>query len=309
MLDAETAQAVQRRLVSWFVRLIRQGEIALVTKKLCSTLTTYCLRSPVLWKRPLLDIAVSMQNGDAIQDSSLDTVTDIQLILHSLDLVQIVTLLWFSDTLADEAGRLESNTATHAQLHSQMEVIVRDASALMSYAFTTPSNDANENVKAESLKSFSSWVNYAQPVWPRKPECLQYLRDLIQGAIQCIINPALQQVALDCFRDILESYTSFFQSDHMQMLALIIREHVQPILLRALRDQDPDGLPYGQMVIAFGNANIQQVVEHPGSAEGSATIIKLHLDILKAPGYPGDEDELSVLSIEFWVCTGHMVHV
>ncbi|KAK5121938.1 hypothetical protein LTR85_004510 [Meristemomyces frigidus] len=299
-LDAETAQSVQIRLISWLVRLVRDGESALVTKKLCSTLTTYYLRSPVLWKRPLLHIASSMQSGDTLPEASFEMGRAMVDALHGLSNDQIVVLLWFSGTLADEVGRMENNTPGHAQLHTQMEVIVQDASTLIATAFSRSADDANAGVKAEALKSFLTWVNYAQPVWPRKPESLEYLRQLVPAASQCLLDRTLQRDALDVFRDILESYTSFFQPQHMQLLAHIVTEHIQPVLLQALQDKDPEGLPYGQMVIAFGDANIQQVVEQPDNAERCGTIIKLHFDILKAPGYPGDEDELSVQSIEFW---------
>lgn len=86
----------------------------------------------------------------------------------------------------------------------------------------------------------------------------------------------------------------------MSLLAQVIAIHIQPVLQNKLQSQDPESLSYGQLIIAFGNANIQQVVEQPGNEYGSATIIKLHLDILRAPGHPGDDDELSTLSIEFW---------
>ena len=241
-----------------------------------------------------------MRNGDAVPQNELDTATRMTDVIQSLNATQVAVLLLLSGTLADEVGRMENNTPSHAQLHDHMEMVVQDASSLMNFAFSQSTTDAAVNVKAEALRSFLTWVNYAQPVWPRKPESLQYLRQLIPTAAHCLLDPTLQRDALDSFRDILEGYTSFFQPQHMQLLAGIIYEHLQPVLLQALQDKDSEGLPFGQMVIAFGIANIQQVVEQLDSIEGSRNIIKLHFDILKAPGYAGDEDELSTLSIEFW---------
>lgn len=131
---------------------------------------------------------------------------------------------------------------------------------------------------------------------------MQYLRDLIGQAAECLVDRELFQEALDIFRDILESYTSFFKPEHMDMLARIIFDHVRPSLLRALFDRDSDGqhVLYGQFVIAFGDANIQQIVEEPSNEFGSQAIVKLHLDIVTAEGYPGDDDQLSIQSIEFW---------
>ena len=88
----------------------------------------------------------------------------------------------------------------------------------------------------------------------------------------------------------------------MNMLARIIYDNVRPSLLRALFDRESDGqhVLYGQFVIAFGCANIQQVVEEPDNDLGSRAIVKLHLDIITAQGWPGDDDQLSIQSIEFW---------
>ena len=248
----------------------------------------------------MLQLAFSMHNGSVVPEPQIDMAVSMGDLLPSLSNDSIVVLLWFSSTLADEVGRMENNTPGHAQLHDQMEVIVQDASLLLERAFSLAINESSVGIKAEALKSFLTWVNYAQPMWPRKPESLQYLRLLVPAAAQCLIEPALQRDALDSFRDILESYTSFFQPPHMQLLAHIISEHVRPVLLQALQDKDPEISPYGQMVIAFGDANIQQVVEQPDNIEGSDAIIKLLFDILRAPGYAGDEDELSIQSIEFW---------
>jgi hypothetical protein len=143
-------------------------------------------------------------------------------------------------------------------------------------------------------------VNYAQPVWPRNPEALQHLRDLVDTASQSLLEPELQRDGLDIFRDILESYTSFFQATHMQNLGVVVTEHIGPRLVHMLQDGDPECLPLGQMVIAYGVANIETIVERPDTSPLAASIVQLHFNILTGPGYPGDEDELSILSIEFW---------
>ena len=283
------------------MRLVGQGEGGLVSKKLCSTLTTYFLRSPFLWHKPLLHLTLSFHQGDAIAEGDVEnakvTMSDL---LPALNDLQLLALLWFAGTLAEEVGRVDYNTQAFSRFHNQMENIVKNASTLMSFSFGQPAVGPASATQIESLRCFLTWVNYAQPVWPRNPEALQHLRNLIGQASQCLLNGSLLSEALGIFRDILESYTSFFQPPHMDMLAKIINNDIQPTLLRALSEEDPEGQPFGQLVIAFGCANIQQVVEHPDNEAGSSAIVKLHLNILAANGYPGDDDELSIQSIEFW---------
>ncbi|KAK3117554.1 member of the karyopherin-beta [Teratosphaeriaceae sp. CCFEE 6253] len=242
---------------------------------------------------------VKLNNDGSRGDTAPEVDTDdksLAEIITGLDQLQILIILWFSATLADEVSRVDSNAPRHREVHERMEATVQQAGLIMARALNT--QDAK--VRAEGLKCYLTWVNYAQPIWPRSPDALQHLRDLIEPAAQILVDPVLQHDALDVFRDILESYTSFFQQRHMQLLGRIIMDHVQPKLLQALQDQDPEVLPYGQMVTAFGVANVQDVVENPHASESAATVIRLHFDVLRAPGYPGDEDELSVLSIEFW---------
>ncbi|EMC97399.1 hypothetical protein BAUCODRAFT_33115 [Baudoinia panamericana UAMH 10762] len=267
----------------------------MVTKKLCTTLTTYFVRSPVTWKMPLTHLARCLQVDDYAPELEADDEATVLTLLPDLRPSQVILLLIFSAALADEVSKVDADSPAHAALHDQMEAIVQDASMIIATALSNP----DYKVRTEALKAFLTWVNYAQPVWPRKPEPLQHLRDLTELVAQCVAVPELHQDALEVLRDILESYTSFFTARHMFGLFRIVTEHVQPRLLTALENVDPEGVPYGQLVIAYGVANVQPVVEQPDN-DMSRTIIDLHFEILRSPGYPGGEDEISIHSIEFW---------
>lgn len=223
-------------------------------RKLCSTLTTYFIQSPIPWKLPIWHLSICFARGDVVSLNDIDRETDISDILPALSSFQLTALLWFASTLAEEVGRVESNTQAHAHIHNEMEHTVKNASMLMSWSFRQSQTDTSSSPKAEALQTFLAWINYAQPVWPRKPEPLQSLRDLINQAAECLLDNELFQEALDIFRDILESYTSFFKPEHMQMLAGIIHNNVRQKLLRALFERESDGqhVLYGQFVIAFG---------------------------------------------------------
>ena len=253
------------------------------------------------WKQPLLNLTKSFNYGEAtVENDQEDHETNVSDLLAGLNTLQLGVLLYFAGTLAEEVGRVDANAHSNARLHAQMQDIVKDASLLMSWSFGQPAGADGSAARTEALRTFLTWVNYAQPVWPRNPEALQHLRSLVELATQCLLDETLFQEALDVFRDILESYTSFFQPQHMDMLAQITHDYIQPYLLRALSDQDSDGLLLGQFVIAFGCANVQQVVEQPNNELGSEMIVKLHLEIISTDGYPGDEDQISTQSIEFW---------
>ena len=181
------------------VRLVRQGEIKLVLVKLCATLATYYLRTPVQWARPLHHVALCFQHGDFISHSVAQR-TDVSLteILTNLDVRQLTVLTWLSASLADDVVKVDSNTPDHARLHREMETSVQDASSLMMWCLR---EHHDNSLRASNLQCFMSWVNYAQLVWSHNPDALQHLRELIAPAAGCFADEGTVSEALVLFRD------------------------------------------------------------------------------------------------------------
>lgn len=269
--------------------------------KLCSTLVTYFARSPTHWQQPLLQLALSFYHGTAVSAADLkQSDTAISAVLPSLNEPQLLFLLWFTNALAYEFKSKRSDTPDLAQIHHEMEDVIKDASALMSWCFTRPVQSGSSKVHGEALRTFSACIDYAQPTITRNPDYLQYLRDLIDQAAQCLLDDDLQMHALAIFRDILDSYSTFFRPQHMQTLAQMMLEHLQPKLLQCLGDQDDAEIEIVQFVTALGCANIQRVVEEPGDQLQSVAVVQLLCEVLAARGFPGDEDHTSIHTIEFW---------
>ena len=269
--------------------------------RLCSTLVTYIARSPAHWEQPLLQLALSFYNGTVVSTAELKR-SDITVpaLLPSLSPSQLMFLLWFTGSLAHEFKNKRADTPELARIHYEMEIVIKDAGALMSWLFTQPVGKGGSKVRAEALQTFSICIDYAQPTINRNPEYLQYLRDLIDQAADCLLDHELQLDALAIFRDILDSYSVFFQSEHMQMLAQITFEHLSPKLLQGLADQGSDEVEIGKFVTAYGCANIQRVIEEPSDQLQSIAIVQLLCEILASSGYPGVEDQISIHTIEFW---------
>ena len=223
-------------------------------------------------------------------------------IVPTLNELQLLFLLWFSKSLTEQLAE-KHRTITQvvlARLNNEMELVVKDASTLMSFCFAQSIKGTTNKAKGEALRVFFSCVDYAQPTFQRTPDYLHHLRDLIDQAAQCLLDHDLDLEALAIFRDILDRYPAFFQPQHMGMLAGLTYEHIRPKLVQALSDQDADGPEFGKFVVAFGCANIQRVIEEPGNQLGSIAIVQILCDILATAGYPGDEDQVSIHTIEFW---------
>jgi hypothetical protein len=201
--------------------------------------------------------------------------------------------------LATDAAKSDDAKAGPARIHEQMEAMVRPATLLMKSAISQRSTQDAAKVKGEAISCFLNWVNYAQPRWSTKIEALDSLRNLIPDIASLVADEDLRDQASDVFRDILENYSSFFQAPHMQLIASMITGHIRPILLEALRNHDPEAIPLAQLVVSYGNAIVQTLVSDHDN-EHCQNILQLEFAILETPGYPGDDDEVSVHSIEFW---------
>lgn len=298
-LDEQNAQAVLQRLIHWLVRLVNQGESPMVVRKLCSTLATYFTRAPVRWQRPLFHLICSFANGDAVSTEALETIeAPSSQFIPALSTAQLASLYQFSGTLADELGKAEYSYSSQAGLHVQMEREVRDAATLMSHGLHTRGDDSAK-LRGEALRCFLTWANYAQPIWPTKPDALECLQNLLEPAIQCLLLDDADDDALDVFIDLLESYTSFFQRRHLDALASIIRSHFGPQLQESLQELGAVYTPSGQLLVSYAIAVVEDIVEKPDGERAQVTL-PLLAAILKTPGYPGDDDDISTVTTEFW---------
>lgn len=269
--------------------------------KLCSTLVTYFARSPVYWQAPLLHLAVSFGHGSAVSAVDVNRSTAGMVdILPSLNEPQLLFLLWFTNALAFEFKNKRSDTPELARIHNEMEVVMQNASPLMSLCFSRPGQNDGSKLHGEALRTFSTCIDYAQPTMTRTPFYVQHLRELIHQAAQGLLDSDLQIDALAIFSDILDSYSAFFQPEHMQMLAQILFEHLRPTLLQGFEDQGEVEVEIARFTTAFGCANIQRVVEEPDDQLQSVAVVQLLCEVLGARGFPGDEDHTSIHTIEFW---------
>lgn len=298
-LDEENAQAVLQRLIHWLVRLVNQAESPMVIRKLCSTLVTFFTRAPFRWQRPLFHLICSFRHGDALSTEEVETIdVPTNQLIPALSTAQLTSLYQFSATLADELGKSDYNGTSQARLHVQMEKEVLDASAMMRQGLQAQGDDSVK-LRSEALKCFLTWANYAQPIWPTKPDSLQHLQDLLEPAIQCLLLDDGDMDALDVFIDLLESYTSFFQQHHLDAIASTIRSHFGPQLEESLREQGAIYVPAGQLIVSYATAVVEDIVEKPDGERAQVTL-PLLAAILKSSGYPGEDDELSTITIEFW---------
>ena len=213
-------------------------------------------------------------------------------VLSGLNVIQLRTLLWFAEILAQEVSKLSTRSHTNARHHEEMDRAVSDATQLMRWGL---GQSSSSDIKLEALRTYLGWVLYAQTVWSNDTQSVQQLRSLLELATPCLLDDEIASDALEIFRDMLDSYASFFQPQHMDLLSGMVRDHFLPQVL-----DDSDSVTNVQFIVALGSANIDQVIEQPSSELQSGIIITAMMKILQLDGIPGDSDVLTSQTIEFW---------
>ncbi len=267
-------------------------------RKLCSALVTYFIRSPVPWHRPIQELAIGLSNFEAIQGvGSPHRATPVFAgALEALPDQEMTALLWFAEILAEDVSRLPVKQQAYARHHANMLASLEDMSAVLQWALGP---EAEQTLKEQALPAYASWVNYAQDI-QLDVEGLRPLRAFVRQVSDCLTDEALAPEAMAILRDRLDCYSDFFLPEAMEHLASIVNDHIRPRLQRALANQDADSYLLVQFIVAFGCANIQQIVEDPNHELGSRAIVKILMDVLTIDGIPGDSDDLAIHTIEFW---------
>ena len=122
-LDAESADLLLQRLLSWLVRLVSNDEGPLVLKKLCSALIAYYLKPSGSWHRCVRHLICCFSAGDAIAYDVLDQYPTTNELIARMSRSQLITTIWLITTIVEEVGRMDSNSVQtyvrHAPRSSQ----------------------------------------------------------------------------------------------------------------------------------------------------------------------------------------------
>lgn len=112
----------------------------------------------------------------------------------------------------------------------------------------------------------------------------------------------LESEALDVVRDILDTYTSFFRSEDMQLLGQVIVSRLGPRMLELFSEEQFDeAADFGEVIVAYGKAVVQDIMYNPTSDHSQYLFMLLGDKILREPGcWPGWNDSLSASTVDFW---------
>ena len=205
--------------------------------------------------------------------------------------------------LAEECDRRDKGIPplVVTEMHDRMESNMQDAIDFMQFGITqTGSDDAAAQLRRAGITAFSAWVFFANRVWFRNPDKMALLRGLISPALHCCTLEEDDTVVVDQLTDMLGASGGFFDSNHLRAVAeLLTGEWGQKELRGLMGEPEPSNLSTARLLLAYGDADLENIITKPNDAVALQIMEMMHY-VLKTPGYPGDDDDISIEAISFW---------
>jgi hypothetical protein len=129
---------------------------------------------------------------------------------------------------------------------------------------------------------------------------LSPLKTLTKIAITCLVQSDMYEVTVELFSDILANYSRFLDEEDLQILFELFNSPWSSERYGRLvqGDFEFDSLQYGQLMLAFGDATVQDLARKEDVS--SQQFLSALSGLLTAKGYAVAEDRIFVPALEFW---------
>ncbi|KAG0648341.1 Karyopherin [Hyphodiscus hymeniophilus] len=319
-LGDQDAQALLQNLIGWLIRCLQNGEGALVLRKLCSTLVAYFLQFSMSWTRCVRHLLYCLNQNEAMPYQSLSGAPDTPVLIDSLSHDKAVVLFWFAATLVDEVGKTDSNaikqlsgtvvnfllfllTFVRHKFHRRVIPNVTDIVPLVEKYISSDSiSQLNVKARQEAMRCFQACVSYSHRAFIDDEIVLDPLRNLMKSAIMCLVDENLYEIAVELVSDTLGNYSRFLHKEDFTLLhSLFNSTWAQERYQRLIGgDFDFDSLQFGQFMIAFGDATVQDLAQKVDEDPHCRQFLSALVGLLAAEGHIVNEDKIFVPALEFW---------
>ncbi|KAL2220041.1 nuclear transport receptor LGL2 [Thermoascus aurantiacus ATCC 26904] len=295
------------RLINYFVLLVNRGEKPLVIRKLASSLVAVFLKPNDFWTRPLRNLAVSLANGSHVPQEQSQVVDFQNAALPALNDAQIVALLYFSTTLAEEAVKWSSEARRSGHDHPLVQNIM-DGFFLAEFvlrhliqqeASGNPVSD--EGPGAEAINSYNSWLNVRGAIPLAEPIPASQLASPTSCVIQSLRVPSLAKKASEVLSETLVTRESIFNPEHQSSILEYIVSDVGTAHVVALlqSDYDDEHMVFLDLLLAYSNLKQTDLLMGQLTPQHENVLTFLHT-LFHGPGYAAVDDKACVYVLEWW---------
>jgi hypothetical protein len=145
-----------------------------------------------------------------------------------------------------------------------------------------------------------SWVLYSHRAFIDAGIAFDPLKSLTKDALACLVQDDMYEVTVDLFSDILANYSKFLSDEDFELLFVLFNSKWSSERYSRLLqgDFEFDSLQYGQFMLAFGDATVQDLARKSDGL--SQQFLTALTGLLAAKGYAVAEDRIFVPALEFW---------
>ncbi|KAL3463978.1 armadillo-type protein [Aspergillus heterothallicus] len=295
------------RLIEHYVFLVNAGERPLVIRKLASSLATIFLKAGSPWTRSILSLGASLASGKSIREEDCQSISFQSAILPALGQNQIVSLLYFSNILAEEINRLGSDSRRGDDVHRISENI-QDAFFLVQFALlqilhhdASGSGVFNEVPGAVALDSYQSWIAVRSSFQLHDAITAAQLVPATNCVIQSLTVTSLSKTAARILIEALGWRDSMLTPEHLSaILDYIISQSGTAYIASLLEgDFDDENIAFLELLLAFSSLRQRQLLTRPLDDKHEKVVALLHT-LFKAPGYAAVDDSAAPLVLEWW---------
>lgn len=293
-IEDEEAQTLLQSLVGWLLKSLDNGAGAFVVRKLCSALVTHFIHFSHIWPACVRHVMHCLQANSVVSldDSSNGSSENIA---QALSPQKSVAAIWFAAALAEEAEKTDPKSTKYISLHERLLTNAQDVVTLLACSLSRQSEPQGQN---ESIRCFQAWLLYAQRV-PNEGMTSTF-RPMLQPTIKSLAVDELYESAIELLIDTLGNWQGFFSRDDYEFLYSLFDSDWSRVRYQGLLqgDFDHDSLQFGLLMVAFGDAQITELMD-PAN-ERSQQFLAALVGLLTAEGHPVAEDRIFVPALEFW---------
>ncbi|CAA9958194.1 importin 13 [Pyrenophora teres f. maculata] len=308
--SAELSEEHSEQLLSTLIRhLVSRPTSSIATRKVSSTLAQYFTKPISVWTQCIRSLAVSFAAQTPVLDDALDKHPSTWDILPRFTDDQLLVMLDFAMSLADESKKPSNIQDRKPQ--ERMMANIESVETLLQVAFgrgiewlSASIGDVNhaqsvqqgEKICVAALKCFTGWIFYAQSEFRDSPEKLQHLRSVTELALTCLEHHV--EDSMELVAEILENYPAFFEPKHQEALWSIISG---PWGLEILKNSDAETVSLARIMVAYGQILLDSKViyKQPDNPHHQQVLSFLH-NLLKHPEPVGVEDDVAPVVLDFW---------
>ncbi|KAF9894044.1 hypothetical protein FE257_009016 [Aspergillus nanangensis] len=265
------AKELLSRLVDHYILLVNAGEQPLVIRKLATSLATIFLKRKSPWIRALWNLAASFANGSYLDEDQCPSVDLQTAILPALTERQVITLLYFSNVLAEEINRWDLDSRRNAD-SNRISDNTKDAFSLVEAGF-----QLRDSISTSELASATNYV------------------------LQSLKISSLSKASTQVLVELIDWRDSIFNQDHIHSILEYIVSDIGTAHVASLMDADfeDENMTYLELLLAYATLKQRELLTQ-ALDPGHEKVLALIHALFKAPGYAAVDDTASPLALEWW---------